>query len=80
MVNLTNEKGVSIVHSLMKKLEKRSGGIQDSVPFSFSFKGSDMKVEEGEEKEGEAMEIKMNKKFAKTTQARRESEGGKLVI
>ena len=33
-----------------------------------------------EEEEGDAMKIKMNEEFASTTQARRESEGGKSVI
>ena len=79
-VNLPNEKGVGIVHLLMEKPKERSGGVQDGVPFSFSFEGSDMRVEGKEEEEGDAMEIKMNKEFARTTQARRESEGGKLVI
>ena len=39
-----------------------------------------MRVEREEKKEGDAMEIETNKEFARTTQARRESEGGKLVI
>ena len=80
LVNLPNEEGVGIVHLLMEKPKERSGGVQDGVPLSFLFEGSDMKVERGEEEEGEAMEIKMNEEFARTTQARRESEGGKLVI
>ena len=79
-MNLSNEEGVSIVYSLMEKPEERSGGVQDGVPFSFSFEGSDMRVEGRKKKEGEAMEIEMNKEFARTTQARRESEGGKLVV
>ena len=65
---------------LWKKPEERGGGVQDSVPFSFSFEGSDMRVEGEEEEEGDAMEIEMNKEFARTTQARRESEGGKSVV
>ena len=75
LVNLPNEEGVGVVHPLMEKPKKRSGGVQDGVPFSFSFEGSGMRVEGGEEEEGEAMEIEMNKEFARTTQARRESEG-----
>ena len=71
---------MGVVHPLMEKSEKRSGGIQDNVSFSFLFKGSDMRVEEEEEEEGDAMEIETNKEFAKTIQARRESEGGKSVI
>ena len=39
-----------------------------------------MNMKREEEKEGEAMEIETNKESARTTQARRESEGGKLVI
>ena len=80
LVNLPNEEGVGIVYLLMEKSEERNGGVQDSVPFSFSFEGSGMRVERGEEEKGEAMEIEMNEEFARTTQARRESEGGKLVI
>ena len=79
-VNLPNEEGVGINHLLMEKPKERSGGVQDGVPFSFLFEGSDMSVEEEEKEEREAMEIKTNKKSARTTQARRESEGGKLVI
>ena len=48
--------------------------------FSFLFEGSDMRVEEEEKKEGDAMEIETNEEFARTTQARRESEGGKSVV
>ena len=51
-MNFPNEKGVGVVHPLMEKPEKRSGGVQDSVPFSFSFEGSDMRVEGEEEEEG----------------------------
>ena len=39
-----------------------------------------MRVKRKEEKEGNAIEIEMNEESARTTQARRESEGGKLVI
>ena len=39
-----------------------------------------MRVEGKEEKEGNAMEIEMNKESTRTIQARRESKGGKLVI
>ena len=78
LVNFPNEEGV--VHPLMEKPKERSGDVQDGVPFSFSFEGSDMRVEREEEDEGDAMEIETNKEFAKTTQARRESEGGKSVI
>ena len=39
-----------------------------------------MSVERKEEEEREAMEIKTNEESARTTQARRVSEGGKLVI
>ena len=67
-------------HLLMEKPKERSGGVQDGVPFSFSFEGSDMRVEGKEEEEGDAMEIKTIEEFARTTQARRESEGGKLVV
>ena len=80
LVNFPNEEGVGVVHPLMEKPEERSGGVQDGVPFSFLFEGSDMRVEGEEKEEGDAMEIKTNKEFAKTTQARRESEGGKSVI
>ena len=80
LVNLSNEKGVSIDHSLMEKSKKRSGGVQDSILFSFSFEGSGMKVKRREEKKRKIKVIKTNKKSAKTTQARRESEGGKLVV
>ena len=45
LVNLPNEEGVGINHPLMEKPKERSGGIQDGVPFSFSFEGSDMSVE-----------------------------------
>ena len=48
--------------------------------FFFLFKGSDIRVERKKEKEEDAIEIKTNEEFARTTQARRESEGGKLVI
>ena len=80
LVNLPNEEGVGVVHLLMEKPKERSGDVQDGVPISFLFEGSDMKVEGEEEEKGDAMEIKMNKEFARTTQARRESKGGKLVI
>ena len=79
-VNFPNEKGVGVVHPLMEKPEERGGDVQDGVPFSFLFEGSDIRVEREEEEEGDVMEIKMNKEFARTTQARRESEGGKSVI
>ena len=79
-MNFPNEEGVGVVHPLMEKLEERSDGVQDSVLFSFLFEGSDMRVEEEEKEEGDAMEIETNEEFARTTQARRESEGGKLVI
>ena len=79
-MNLPNEEGVGVVHLLMEKPKKRSGGVQDGVPFSFLFEGSDMRVEGEEKKERDAMEIKMIEEFARTTQARRESEGGKLVV
>ena len=72
-VNFPNEEGV--VHPLMEKPEERGGGVQDSVPFSFLFEGSDMRVEGEEEEEGDAMEIETNEEFARTTQARRKSEG-----
>ena len=78
-VNLPNEEGVGVIHLLMEKPKERSGGVQDGVLFSFSFEGSGMRVKGGEEEEGEANEIKTNEEFAKTTQARRESEGGKIV-
>ena len=80
LVNLPNEEGVGVDHPVMEKLEERSGGVQDGVPFSFSFEGSGMRVEGGEEGEGEIMVIEMNEESARTTQARRESEGGKLVV
>ena len=79
-MNFPNKEGVGVVHPLMEKPKERSGGVQNSVPFSFSFEESDMRVEGKEEEEGDAMEIEMNKEFAKTTQARRESEGGKSVV
>ena len=79
-VNFPNEEGVGVVHPLMEKPEERSGDVQDSVPFFFLFEGSDMGVKGKEKKEGDAMEIETNEKFARTTQARRESEGGKLVV
>ena len=66
-MNFPNEEGVGVVHPLMEKSEERSGGVQDGVPFSFSFEGSDMRVKREEEEEGDAMEIKMNKEFARTT-------------
>ena len=80
LVNFPNEEGVGVVHPLMEKPKERSGGVQDSVPFSFLFEGSDMRVKKKEEEEEDAMEIKTNEEFARTTQARRESEGGKSVI
>ena len=80
MVNFPNEEGVGVVHPLIEKPKERSGGVQDSVPFSFSFEGLDMRVKGEEEEEGDAMEIKTNEEFARTTQARRESEGGKSVV
>ena len=64
----------------MEKPEERSGGVQDGIPFSFSFEGSDMRVEGEKEEEGNAIEIKTNEESVRTTQARRESEGGKLVV
>ena len=79
-MNLPNEEGVGINHLLIEKSEKRSGGVQDGVPFSFLFEGLDMSVEGEEKEEEEAMKIETNKESARTTQARRESEGGKLVI
>ena len=79
-VNLPNEEGVGVNHLLIEKPKERSGGVQDGVLFSFSFEGSNMSVEREKKEEGEAMEIEMNKEFARTTQARRESEGGKLII
>ena len=79
-MNFPNEKGVGIVYLLMEKPEKRSGGIQDGVSFSFSFENLDIRMKRKEEKEGDVMKIEMNEKSARTTQARRESEGGKLVI
>ena len=39
-----------------------------------------MRVEREEKEKGEAMKIKTNEEPARTTQARRESEEGKLVI
>ena len=80
LVNFPNEEGVGVVHPLMEKPKERSGGVLDGVPFSFLFEGSDMRVKGEEEEEGDAMEIKTNKKFARTTQARKESEGGKSVV
>ena len=80
LVNLPNEEGVGVNHLLMEKPEERGDGVQDGVPFSFSFEGSDMRVKGEEKKEGEAMEIEMNEESTKTIQARRESKGGKLVI
>ena len=79
-MNFPNEEGVDVVHPLMEKPKERSGDVQDSISFFFSFEGSDMKVEGEEEEEGDAMEIEMNEEFARTTQARRESEGGKSVV
>ena len=52
LVNFPNEEGVGVVHPLMEKSEERGGGVQDGVPFSFSFEGSDMRVEGKEEKRG----------------------------
>ena len=69
-VNLPNEEGVGIDHLLMEKPKKRGGGVQDGVPFSFLFEGSDIRVEGEEKKEGEAMEIKMNEESTRTIQAR----------
>ena len=80
LVKFPNEEGVGVVHPLMEKPKERGGGVQDGVPFSFSVEGSDMRVEGEEEEEGDAMEIETNEEFARTTQARRESEGGKSVI
>ena len=48
-----NEEGVDVDHLLKEKLKKRSGSVQDGVPFSFSFEGSDMRVEEEKEEEGD---------------------------
>ena len=79
-MNFPNEKGVGIVHLLMEKSKERSGSVQDGVPFSFLFEGLDMRVEGEEKEEGDAMKIETNEESVKTTQARRESEGGKLVI
>ena len=79
-MNFPNEEGVGVVHPLMKKPEERSGGVQDSISFSFLFEGSDIRVKGKEEEERDTMEIKTNEESARTTQARRESEGGKLVI
>ena len=79
-VNFPNEEGVGIVYSLIEKPEERSDDVQDGVSFSFLFEGSDMRVKREEEEEGDAMKIKTNEESARTTQARRESEGGKLVI
>ena len=67
LVNFPNEERVGVVYPLMEKSKERSGGIQDSVSFSFLFEGSDMRVERKEKKERDAMEIKMNEEFAKTT-------------
>ena len=64
----------------MEKPEERNNGVQDSASFSFLFEDLGMRVERGKEKEGEAMEIEMNKESARITQARRESKGGKLII
>ena len=80
LVNLSNEEGVGVDHPLMEKSKERGGGVQDGVPFSFSFEDSDMRVKGKEEEEGDAMEIKMNEESTRTIQARRESKGGKLVI
>ena len=80
LVNFPNEKGVGVVHPLMEKPEERGGGVQDGVPFSLSFEGSDIRMERKEEEERDAMEIETNEEFARTTQARKESEGGKSVI
>ena len=80
LVNLPNEEGVGVDHLLMEKPKERSGGVQDGVPFSFSFEDSNMRVKEEEEEEGDAMEIEMNEESTRTIQARRESKGGKLVL
>ena len=79
-VNFPNEEGVGVVHPLIKKPKERSGGIQDGAPFSFSFEGLNIRVKGEKKEERDAMEIKTNEEFARTTQARRESEGGKSVI
>ena len=79
-MNFPNEEGVDVNHLLMEKPKERSGGVQDGVSFSFLFEGSDIRIKRKEEEEGNAMEIEMNEESARTTQARRESEGGKLVI
>ena len=79
-MNFPNEEGVDVVHPLMEKSKERSGGVQDGVPFSFLFEGSNMRVEKKEKKKKDAMEIKTNEEFARTTQARRESEGRKSVV
>ena len=79
-VKFPNEEGVGFVHPLMEKPEERGGGVQDGVSFPFSVEGSDMRVKGEEEEEGDAMEIETNEEFARTTQARRESEGGKSVV
>ena len=50
------------------------------VSFSFLFESLNISVKGKEKKEKEAVEIKTNKESARTIQARRESEGGKLVI
>ena len=70
LVNFPNEEGVGVVHPLMEKPEKRSGGVQDNVLFSFSFEGSDMRVKGEEEEEGDAMEIKTNEEFARTNSSK----------
>ena len=80
LVNFPNEEGVGVVHPLMEKPEERSGGVQNSILFSFLFEGSDMRVKGEEKEERDAMKIETNEEFARTTQARRESEGGKSVI
>ena len=80
LVNFPNEEGVGVVHSLMEKPKKRSGGVQDGVPFSFLFEGSDMRVERKEEEEGDAMEIKMNMRSLpeQPKQGKRVREGSQL--
>ena len=63
LVNLPNEEGVDINHLFMKKSEKRGGGVQDGVLFSFSFEDSDMRVKGEKKEEEDAIKIKMNKRY-----------------
>ena len=61
-VNFPNEEGVGVGSSTYGKTRgKRWWCPRLCVPFSFSFEGSDMRVEGEEEEEGDAMEIVQTK-------------------